>query len=68
MSKRDVDAFERHYIDAFARWEHTPKWRLLARWYRKREYGVWLDAMVAQIKREQTRSPTLRGTETWHLT
>jgi len=55
MSQRDVDSFERHYCDAFARWEHTPKWRLLARWYRKREYGVWLDAMVTQIKREQAR-------------
>lgn len=55
MSQRDIDSFERHYCDAFARWDHTPRWRLLARWYRKQEWKTWLSALAAQVKREMHR-------------
>ena len=55
MSQSDINAFEREYINAYVRWEYTPRWRLLARWYRKREWAIWLSAMAAEVKKEYKR-------------
>lgn len=55
MSRSDVDDLERAYVLAHARWMHTPRWRLLARWYRKAEWGVWLRALADEVKREMQR-------------
>ena len=43
---------EKEYERTFYRWLYTPKWRPLARLLRRLEYQQWLDAMLAEVKRE----------------
>lgn len=46
---RGAEVAEREYVRAHLHWNHTPRWRLIARLWRRLEMEMWLKAMVAEI-------------------
>lgn len=52
VSYKSEDIAEDEYIRTFMRWEHTPKWNVLARWLRKREYELWLRCLTREVQRK----------------
>lgn len=49
-----VDIAEFEYSRAFMYWENTSKWNVLSRWFRKREYELWLRAMFIETERHMS--------------
>lgn len=47
-----VKLAEAEYERAHAHWMYTPWWRLLTRARRKREWRLWLRALIDTVKRE----------------
>lgn len=41
---------EDEYVRTYLRWEHTAKWRVLARLRRRREYEMWLRALMREVR------------------
>ena len=49
MTERVVNLCEEQYEITFYRWQHTPRWRLIARWSRRKEWALWLRALTTAV-------------------
>ncbi len=54
MTKAE-DIAETEYIRTYMRWDYTPKWRVLARLRRQREFELWLRALMNEVQTANAR-------------